>query len=155
MLWSYGKEAQSIGVGTAGGGTEIPGVSALPTLDWAAFSRDLRLARRLTDDVHVFSLEGCVRQGFLERLADFDWSEPVAPPSEYAEQVGGIRRTLRAVLWADAHALEVLVGLIAAVWLLRPEVAADSARLPSRFRAVHRGLSHSSSEEREHAVKGK
>ena len=118
VLWSYGPDAGSVGVGSTGGGVEIEGIDPLPTLDWDAFSRDLRLARRRSDDVHVFSLEGCVRQGFLSRLKAFDWDRTVTPPLETAGQVEKARRALRAVLWASAHPAVVLGGLIGALWLL-------------------------------------
>jgi len=42
-------------------------------MPWEELSRDLLLASGVTRDIFVFSLEGCVRQGFLERLLDFDW----------------------------------------------------------------------------------
>ncbi|WP_224367986.1 hypothetical protein [Hyalangium versicolor] len=74
LLESYGPQAGSIGVGSTGGGVELPGAGAAPALTWEEFAQDLRQARRLCSDLHIFSLEGCVRQGFLPRLRDFDWS---------------------------------------------------------------------------------
>jgi hypothetical protein len=80
VLESYGAQARSIGVGSTGGGVELPGAGAAPPLSWEELSRDLRLARRHCADLHVFSLEGCVRQGFLSRLRSFDWEGPVEEP---------------------------------------------------------------------------
>ena len=119
VLWSYAAGARSVGVGSTGGGVQIGGVGGIPPLDWDELSRDLRLARRRTDDVHVFSLEGCARQGFLGRIRTLDWSEPVAPPTELAARVNQYRRALRAVLWIEAHPAALVGGLIAARWLLR------------------------------------
>jgi len=45
--------------------------------------RDLRMAARACGDVSMFSLEGCVQQGFLARLLGFDWDGPVAPVSRW------------------------------------------------------------------------
>jgi len=118
ILWSYAPDAQSVGVGSTGGGVEVGGLGDVPPLDWDEFSRDLRLARRWGDDIHVFSLEGCVRQGFLTRLKTFDWDQPVTPPLEMARRVDGLRRALRAVLWASAHPFILLAGLLGALWLL-------------------------------------
>jgi hypothetical protein len=118
VLWSYAPDAGSIAVGSTGGGVQVGGIGDVPPLDWGEFSRDLRLARCWSDDIHVFSLEGCVRQGFLARLRDFDWHQPVAPPSEAAGQVEMMRRMLRAVLWLSARPLVLLVGLLAVLWLL-------------------------------------
>nr|MBC7245043.1 hypothetical protein [Chloroflexota bacterium] len=118
MLWSYAPDAQSVGVGVTGGGVEIEGVPAAPPLTWEEFSRDLCLARRWTNDIHIFSLEGCVQQGFLNRLVDFDWEQPVVPPVESAAQVQRLRQALRAALWASAHPWLMTVGFLSVVCLL-------------------------------------
>ncbi len=62
-----------------GGGVEMDGMDQTP-LSWDEFSRDLRLARCSCDDIHVFSLEGCVKQGFIKPLLDFDWDSHVRKP---------------------------------------------------------------------------
>lgn len=90
----------------------------VPALEWDEFSRDLLLARRWSHDIHVFSLEGCARQGFLARLKAFEWDQPVTPPLRMARQVEGFRRGLRAVLWATAHPFPVLAGLLVLLWSL-------------------------------------
>lgn len=101
MLWSYGPDACSIGVGVTGGGVEVPDLIAVPPLSCEELTRDLRLARRWTDDIHVFSLEGCVRQGFLARLRDFDWETPVEALAP-ARGVDGLRWVARQVLRASS-----------------------------------------------------
>lgn len=97
LLWSYGPDARSIGLGVTGGGVDVPELLAVPPMDWEEFARDLWLARRWTDDLHVYSLEGCVRQGFLARLRDFDWEKPVEAPAS-AGWVNGLRRVAGLVL---------------------------------------------------------
>ena len=72
LLWIYAPAAQAIGVGSTGGGPDIPGHPRVPALDWDGLSQDLRLARRWCDDLLIHSLEGCVEQGFLGRLRTFD-----------------------------------------------------------------------------------
>jgi hypothetical protein len=123
ILWSYAGEAQSIGVGSTGGGVQIEGIAELPPLDWVEFSRDLRLAGRRTDDIHVFSLEGCLQQGFMERLKDFDWNGPVMVPLDTARRVNLIRKGLHSFLWASAHPILSFLGIFLSrrllSWLLR------------------------------------
>ena len=98
LLWSYGPEARSIGLGVTGGGVDVPELLAVPPLDWEEFARDLRLARRWTEDIHVYSLEGCVRQGFLARLRDFDWEKVAEEPPALAWRVKWLRRVAGLVL---------------------------------------------------------
>jgi hypothetical protein len=118
ILWSYAPDAGSVGVGSTGGGVEIEGFGQAQAFGWDEFSRDLRLACRRHNDIHVFSLEGCVHQGFLARLKTFAWEQPVDLPLERARQVEGVRKVLQAVLWSSAHPFVVLGGLIGALWLI-------------------------------------
>jgi len=118
VLWSYAPEAESVGVGVTGGGVQMEGVSEIRPLDWVEFSRDLRLARRRTDDIHIFSLEGCVQQGFLERLRAFDWDGPVTLPLDQARKTNVVRKGLQGVLWGSAHPLLLLAGFFGLKWLI-------------------------------------
>jgi hypothetical protein len=116
VLWSYAPQAQAIGVGSTGGGVEAG--DTFPVCTWDDLCRDLRLARQASDNLFIFSLEGCLRQGLLGQLRGFDWDGPVTLPSETARKVDGFRRTLRTSLWASAHPALALGGLIGLVWLL-------------------------------------
>jgi hypothetical protein len=100
LLESYGPQARSIGVGSTGGGVELPGAGAAPPLSWDELSGDLRRARRVCADLHVFSLEGCVRQGFLPRLRAFDWSRPEEAPKTTTRRMELMRRAGVTVLRA-------------------------------------------------------
>jgi hypothetical protein len=119
LLWSYGADAQAIAVGSTGGGVSVAGIDQIRPLSWDELSRDLRLARRLTDDVHVFSLEGCVRQSYLERLMRFDWDAPVDVPEAEAAKVNLVRFATRALLWVLARPVPMLVLLTLAYLIVR------------------------------------
>lgn len=121
FLWSYAPRASFIALGSTGGGVELPEAAALPLLSWDELSRDLRLARRWTNELHVFSLEGCVRQGFLPRLRTLDWDAPVEVPVQEALRVDALRRSARRVLAAGTHPTRLpggVVGLGALLLLL-------------------------------------
>lgn len=117
ILWSYASDAQSIGVGSTGGGVQVAGLGDVPPLRWEELTRDLRLARRWSDDIHIFSLEGCLQQGFLQRLIDFDWDGPVAIPYESARMIDRLRKGLRVILWSSAHPALIMMGLVGFAWL--------------------------------------
>lgn len=72
LVEAWAPACRAVGLGSTGGG-----IDPLPKLTWDALARDLRVAARTCDDVTLFSLEGCVQQGFLARLVDFDWDAPV------------------------------------------------------------------------------
>jgi hypothetical protein len=113
MLWSYGSQAQAIGVGSTGGGVDF--VRDHRFLDWDELSRDLRLAWYWSDRLYIFSLEGCVEQGFLPGLEHFEWDRPILFPESAAERVAGWRGFLQSTLWISAHILLILVGITSLV----------------------------------------
>jgi hypothetical protein len=110
VLWSYAPETDSVGVGNTGGGVEVKGVIDVPPLTWEEFSRDLRLCVAQQKPIHIFCLEGCVAQGFLPRLLDFDWDEPVSPPSG-AVKVRTLRTGLATGLWLLERPWVILLSL--------------------------------------------
>lgn len=124
LIWSYGPEASAIGVGTTGGGPDIPGSPQMPSLSWSELERDLRLAACWCDQILIHSLEGCVWQGFLGQFRSFDWSDAAGPPDR-AWVAKVLRRSLRGGLWASAHP-RAMLGLAAAsyglAWLLTRRV---------------------------------
>ena len=80
ILWSYGPESNAIAVGTTGGGPDVPGHPQFTPLNWEELARDLRLARRWTDQLYIHSLEGCVWNRYLTRLRSLDWTPASTPP---------------------------------------------------------------------------
>ncbi|MGI5861580.1 MAG: hypothetical protein ACOX6T_05920 [Myxococcales bacterium] len=99
-LCSYGPQAQAIAVGSTGGG-----IDPLPKLGWEELRRDLLLARKWSDALYVFSLEGCVAQGMLPRIAALDWAEAatIAIPGVAKRRVDRMRRGARALLRVSAR----------------------------------------------------
>ncbi|MFT3712245.1 MAG: hypothetical protein QM817_31760 [Archangium sp.] len=79
--WTKHHGVRAVAVGSTGGG-----IDPLPKMTFEQLARDLRLAARACDDVRIFSLEGCVQFGHLERLVNFDWNAPVTLSS--AQRVG-------------------------------------------------------------------
>lgn len=118
ILCSYGREAQSVGLGVTGGGVQIADVVQPRFLDWNEFARDLRIAQRWTDDIHIFSLEGCMQQGFLQRLRGFDWGCPPTLPASGLLEVNVLRAALQLVLLASVHPWLVSLAFIGVLWML-------------------------------------
>ena len=114
VLWSYAPEADSVGVGSTGGGVDIADLKDIEPLGWEEFARDLRLCVRLEKPVHIFSLEGCVDQGFLSKLSTFDWGKPVEIPKGI-HKVRRIRTGMAAFLWLLERPWVILISLTALI----------------------------------------
>jgi hypothetical protein len=112
MVASYSPEAQSVGLGSTGGGIDT-GSGELPPISWEELARDLRLAWHWCDDLHIFSLEGCVQQGFMARLAAFEWDCPILLPEQSLVKVKAWRSALQGTLWLYARLvpLSIATGL--------------------------------------------
>ena len=120
ILWSYAPEAGAVAVGSTGGGVTVAGLDQIAPLTWDELARDLRLAHHWSDNIHIFSLEGAVKQGFLSRLLDFDWSAPQPMPLSQFKWVQRARRLGQGVLRISAHPQWLMVagmGLLGA-WVL-------------------------------------
>ncbi len=119
ILASYAPQAQAVALGVTGGGVQAEGLPAAPPLTWDEFSRDLRLAWSWSDRLYIFSLEGCLEQGFLERLKTFTWDQPILLPQEAKAVIDGWRGTLVSALWLLDRLPFFLTSLAAAVLLAR------------------------------------
>lgn len=142
----YARYFPAVAVGVTGGGVE-EGLDPPPPLSWDEFARDLRLARRHTRDIHVFSLEGCVENGYLERLEKFDWTVAIPEPDETAIAAQLTRRmriALRALDRPHVTSLAAMAAVAVPLGLLAlagrafrqsangeaPETAAETEALP-------------------------
>ncbi len=111
FLWNYAPHAQAIGLGSTGGGVSI-GLGDGQRLSWGELARDLRLAWYWTDEIYIFSLEGCVRQDFLDRLASFVWDKPILFPVASTFRVKRWRSALQVLLWISAHPTLIMAGIL-------------------------------------------
>lgn len=121
LVWAYGQEAQILVVGSTAGD---PGVDArFGPLGWNEFSRDAMVASHFSRVVGVYSLEGCVHQGFLPRLRTMDWGQTVTIPAEALRKVIRLRARIQAVLWTGSHlvyfALIIALGDLSLIWRRR------------------------------------
>jgi hypothetical protein len=113
LLASYAPEAQAIGLGVTGGGVTEPGLTPPAPLTWDEFARDLRLAWLWCNDLFIFSLEGCVQQGYLERLHSFTWDLAMVIPESSKNRADAWRGTLQSGLWLAQRLPVILAGLAA------------------------------------------
>ncbi|MDY6846249.1 MAG: hypothetical protein SVP52_03845, partial [Chloroflexota bacterium] len=110
VLWNYAPEADSVGVGSTGGGVDIEGVIDIEPLTWQELSRDLRLCFTKNKPIHIFSLEGCVEQGFLSKLNTFVWDDPVDVPGQSIVVRAG-RTGIASLLWTLERPWAILLTI--------------------------------------------
>lgn len=119
ILASYAPQAPGIALGVTGGGVTHEGISTPAPLSWEELSRDLRLAWDYQDHLYIFSLEGCVEQGYLDRLQEFIWDQPLLTPDSIRLQVDAWRSTLQTTLWFAQRLPVLLLSVVLGVGLFR------------------------------------
>jgi hypothetical protein len=119
LLWDYASGAGGVGVGNTGGGVQMEGFKEPNYLDWKELQRDLRLAYQHTDNIYIFSLEGCVMHGFMPGLVDFDWKQTPVIPIDQVKKVRRFRKLARVVLWTLSHPGLVIMSGLGLFWLFR------------------------------------
>ena len=96
--WAYFTGTPCIALGVTGGGVNADNPDAQRRfLSWERLSEDLRAAAAHTSDVYVFSLEGCVERGMLQRIAEIPWDAP--PPRLSPTEVRRARRARSLTQW--------------------------------------------------------
>jgi len=110
LLGVYAEKVDSVAVGITGGGVELEGLEHKTPMSWEELSRDLGIANRCHSEVHIFSLEGCVEQGYLARLSTFDWSRETHCPLHWKALLTVTRFVALGLLWALANLKFVIVA---------------------------------------------
>lgn len=99
MIWQYGPDAQTIAVGSTAVSSDAADNTRFPPLNWEEFFRDLMVARHFSPTLGVYSLEGCVSQGYISRLKTMDWNRPVVIPAVSIRKAARFRKIGYGVLW--------------------------------------------------------
>jgi hypothetical protein len=135
IIRELGPGAQGIAIGsTDGDGAAGTGTGPL---SWDEFSSDLIVASQFSRKIGVYNLEGCVQQGFLEKLSTMDWSSEVVIPAASVSRAERMGRIVRGLFWVSSHALllaSCMILLIAGLLKLRRNRKLRRASL-SAFRA--------------------
>lgn len=121
IILSYGSEGQAVAIGSTGGGVTLGDGQVLPSLTWEDLSRDLLLAQQVSQEIHIFSLEGCLEKGWLPRLRDFNFNQPVYLYSAEIEAQARRRTLLRGLwqvlAWPTLTAIGLLIIICLGLWL--------------------------------------
>lgn len=122
MVWSYGQETQALAVGSTLGSGNAALDAKYGPLSWEEFSHDTIVASHFSPQVGVYSLEGCLRQGFLPRLKVMDWNQGVEIPPAMLTRMDKFRAVVQGMLWTASYLpYFVTIFAIVLVWLVRKQ----------------------------------
>jgi hypothetical protein len=116
IIPDLGPDAQGIIVGITDG--PPPSGSGFGPLDWDEFSSDLIVASHFAHHLGVYNLEGCVQQGFLQRLTAMDWGRTVFISAASVSRAKRHVMAFAIALWILAHLLYFIAAIfLLAIWL--------------------------------------
>lgn len=118
LIWHYGPVAQTIAVGSTATSGDAAIDAKNPPLNWEEFSRDLLVAHHFSPSIGIYSLEGCVRQGFIPRLIAMDWTRAVVIPAQSIKQSEQSSKGVHAILWLGSHLLYFIAAFLIVIILL-------------------------------------
>ena len=116
----YGEDMglKAVGVGSTGGGVD----TTLPTLSYEQLVHDISMASKFADEVHVFSLEGCVKKGYLMKLADQQFNDKLDFNQEQIQAVQKIQKFVKLVSNALSYPtiffLSIMLVVTGIFWLI-------------------------------------
>jgi hypothetical protein len=114
----YGPQTETLAVGI----TSDDKAAGMTALSWEEFSRDLIVAAHFSHVVGVYSLEGCIRNGYLPRMIALDWGQTVTIPASQIAAAEKFDRDVRHGIGFFSRlpyvVVVVLICVVAFVWWL-------------------------------------
>lgn len=117
-VWEYGPEAQALAVGSTARSGDAAIDAKYPPLNWDELSRNLIVESHFSRLVGVYSLEGCVREGYLSRFKTLDWNQPVVISADALRRATRFRRVIEDILWTASRLPYFMLGFLVAVTTL-------------------------------------
>ncbi|GAC1549770.1 MAG: hypothetical protein NVS2B7_25800 [Herpetosiphon sp.] len=119
LVGSYGIHADGLAIGSTGGIADPETGVCAPQLSWQSFTRDLQIAAKFVPTLHIYSLEGCVEQGWLEKLGTVNWDEVPHIPLVDRMIIDSTRNVLAVLLFSSRFGLATVgwIGWLAAAYL--------------------------------------
>jgi len=123
------RENMPIALGSTGGGVRIEGIE-LASMSWDDLERDLLIASKLTDEIHIFCLETSFQKGYLPKIKNLDFEKPAKDLSiETALQkktdgiIGFFIVVLNHPFWFTITILVIVFGILLGIYKLLAFVA--------------------------------
>jgi hypothetical protein len=108
----YHRDHMPVALGSTGGGVLINGAE-LASLSWDNLKKDMLVAAGLTDEIHIFSLEGTVDKGYLSNIRKLDYSEAAPDLSQEKTAETRLIKKVRFLLVILDHPFWLTVALLA------------------------------------------
>lgn len=128
FMISYGKDNKmdAIALGSTGGELSIKDIPVPTPLNWAFLERDMYVATQYTNDLYIFSLDGCLEKAYLKNFELLRWEEGKTLVDTYdTSAADNVRANMNYVLKVLEYPILLGLGLglvllltVIAIWRL-------------------------------------
>jgi hypothetical protein len=103
-----------VALGSTGGGVD----TTMHTLSWDDLAHDLRMVGPVAVEIHIFSLEGTVKKGFMPRLVNFDYTPVPEIHEDQVKTVQNIRSNILTISKILSYPTLLFLGITLLVMLI-------------------------------------
>lgn len=120
LLKIYGSDIglKAVAVGSTGGGVD----TTLPTLSYEQLVHDISMASKFADEVHIFSLEGCVQNGYLNKLVVQQFDDTLSFDPKQVQAVQKLQQIVKLVSTVLSYPtllfLFLFLLIVGLIWLI-------------------------------------
>jgi hypothetical protein len=106
----YGMDvnAKYVGIGSTGGGID----PSLPSLSYDELVHDMNIASKFAEELHIFSLEGCIEKGYLEKLVSHKYDPGLQIDPEQVKEVRKLQNTFKFLSNIMSYPTLLLIGIL-------------------------------------------
>ncbi|HLO80656.1 MAG TPA: hypothetical protein VK166_06845 [Chitinophagaceae bacterium] len=110
LMKIYGMDvnAKEVGIGSTGGGID----TTMPTLSYEELVHGMNIASRFADELHIFSLEGCVQKGYLTKLLSYQYDPGLTLDQKQVRQVRKIQNFFKFMSSVLSYPTLLLIGIL-------------------------------------------
>jgi hypothetical protein len=110
LMKIYGMDvnAKYVGIGSTGGGID----PSLPSLSYDELVHDMNIASKFAEELHIFSLEGCIEKGYLEKLVSHKYDPGLQIDPEQVKEVRKLQNTFKFFSNIMSYPTLLLIGIL-------------------------------------------
>ncbi len=117
-IYGIDLKLEAVGLGSTGGGFD----TTLPTLSYEKLVHDINVAAKQSKEIHIFSLEGCAKNGYLSKLLDYKYDSTITLDSKQIQSIENLQTIVKRVSTILSYPTIFFLVLIAIIsfliWLI-------------------------------------
>jgi hypothetical protein len=107
-IYGMDENVKYVGIGSTGGGID----PSLPSLSYKELVHDMNIASKFAEELHIFSLEGCVEKGYLQKLLSYKYDPSLKIDPDEVREVRKLQNSFKFLSNIMSYPTLLLIGLL-------------------------------------------